>query len=196
MASWRRKVLTWFPDLRSEAERPDFTAYSAFLELRPRVAEAHLAGDTGTLRRIYGFAERCARQKDKDLWNAAGMAFYERLFDSHRSLWPEFVHMAIPTGNRGLHGLVGVSVVGGRRGRGAAAHRRAPQSPPPRGPRPHHLTRPARCDSIYNSPTSRNCLPLRGIFFPQGGRAFSFDLIFFRPAWMPGCSKNATTLFW
>jgi len=89
-------VLTWFPDLRSEAERPDFTAYSAFLELRPRVAEAHLAGDTGTLRRIYGFAERCARQKDKDLWNAAGMAFYERLFDSHRSLWPEFVHWLSP----------------------------------------------------------------------------------------------------
>lgn len=96
MASWRRKVLTWFPDLRSEAERPNFTVYQAFFILLPRVREAHQAGDTETLCRIYGFAEWCAAQKAKDLWNAAGVAFYEHLFDSHRSLWPEIVRWLSP----------------------------------------------------------------------------------------------------
>jgi hypothetical protein len=96
VASWRRKVLTWFPDLRREAERPDFTIYSAFFELLPRVREAHQDGDAETLRRIYGFAEWCSRQKAKDLWNAAGVCFYEHLFDSHRSLWPEFVRWLSP----------------------------------------------------------------------------------------------------
>jgi hypothetical protein len=43
-----------------------------------------------------GFAEWCAEQKAKDLWNAAGVAFYEHLFDSHRSLWPEFVRWLSP----------------------------------------------------------------------------------------------------
>jgi hypothetical protein len=89
-------VLTWFPDLRREAERPDFTVYSAFFDLLPRVREAHQAGDAETLRRVYGFAEWCAEQKAKDLWNAAGVAFYEHLFDSHRSLWPEFVRWLSP----------------------------------------------------------------------------------------------------
>ncbi len=105
MASWRRKVLTWFPDLRREAERPHFTVYSAFFELLPRVREAHMGGDTETLRRIYGFAEWCFRQPAKDLWNAAGVAFYEHLFDSHRSLWPEFVRWLSPQVVAGVWGL-------------------------------------------------------------------------------------------
>jgi hypothetical protein len=96
VANWRRKFLTWFPDLRSEAERPDFTIYSAFFELLPRVREATQNGDIETLRRIYGFAEWCSRQKAKDLWNGAGVGFYEHLFDSHPSLWPEFVRWLSP----------------------------------------------------------------------------------------------------
>jgi hypothetical protein len=82
MSSWRRKVLTFFPDLQREAERPDFTIYNAFSELLPRVRTAHQEGDTETLRRIYGFAEWCSEQKAKDLWNAASVSFYAHLFDS------------------------------------------------------------------------------------------------------------------
>ena len=37
MANWRRKVLVLFPDLRREAQRPEFTIYWAFFDLLPRV---------------------------------------------------------------------------------------------------------------------------------------------------------------
>ncbi len=96
MANWRRKVLALFPDLRREAERPDFNAYSAFFELLPRVRTAHESGDTETLRRIYGFAEWCLSQPAKELWNPAGVSFYEHLFDGHRSLWPDIVRWLSP----------------------------------------------------------------------------------------------------
>ena len=105
MASWRRKVLALFPDLQRDVERPDFTIYMVFFELLPRVRGAHQDGDTETLRRIYGFAEWCFEQKAKDLWNAAGVAFYEHLFDSHRSLWREFVRWLSPRVVEGCWGL-------------------------------------------------------------------------------------------
>ncbi len=96
MASWRRKFLALFPELRSEAQRPGFNPYSAFFRLLPRVREAHQDGDSESLRRIYGFAEWCLEQKAKELWNPAAVAFYEHLFDSHRSLWPDFVRWLSP----------------------------------------------------------------------------------------------------
>jgi hypothetical protein len=91
MAAWRRKVLDQFPQLKAEASRPGFSVYSAFFELLPMVREAHLDGDTELLKRIYGFAEWCMRQPNKELWNPAGVAFYEHLFDSHPSIWHEIV---------------------------------------------------------------------------------------------------------
>ena len=33
------------------------------------------------LSKIYDFAAWCARQKEKDLWNAAGVSFYEHIVD-------------------------------------------------------------------------------------------------------------------
>jgi hypothetical protein len=105
MATWRRKFQALFPDLRHEAQRPSFNAYQAFFELLPRVRKAHQDGDTETLRRIYGFAEWCFEQKAKELWNPAGVAFYEHLFDSHPSLWPEFVRWLSPRVVEGCWGL-------------------------------------------------------------------------------------------
>jgi len=96
MAKWRRTVLTLFPDMRLEAQRPEFSIYAAFSDLLTRVREAHQDGDLDTLRRIYGFAEWCSEQQPKDLWNSAGVAFYEHLFDSHRSHWPEMVRWLSP----------------------------------------------------------------------------------------------------
>ena len=55
--------------------------------------------------RIYEFAEWCFEQRTKDLWNAAGVAFYEHLFDSHHSLWPEFVRWMSPPVIEGCCGL-------------------------------------------------------------------------------------------
>lgn len=66
MATWRRRVLELFPDLECEAQRPDFSIYSAFFELLPRVRKAHEAGDTEELKRIYGFAEWCMAQRAVD----------------------------------------------------------------------------------------------------------------------------------
>ncbi|HEX5444517.1 MAG TPA: hypothetical protein VFW87_11830 [Pirellulales bacterium] len=96
MATWRRKALALFPDLRRDLQRPDFSVYMLFFELLPNVRQAHQEGDADALRRIHGFAAWCAEQNAKDLWNAAGVAFYEHLFDSHRSLWGEFVRWLPP----------------------------------------------------------------------------------------------------
>jgi hypothetical protein len=89
-------MLALFPDLRPAARRPDYTVYHAFFDLLPRVRAAHMAGDEESLRRIYGFAEWCAEQPAQHLWNAAGVAFYEHLFDSHRHVWSEVVRWLSP----------------------------------------------------------------------------------------------------
>ena len=86
MSAWRKRALELFPDLRVEIEPSDATIYAVFFELLPRCREAHDRGDAGELAKIYGFAEWCFRQKAKDLWNAAGVAFYEHLGDSQATL--------------------------------------------------------------------------------------------------------------
>ena len=96
MANWRRKVLTLFPELRIEAQQPGFTVYSTFFHLLPTVRQAHKDDNEELLRRIYGFAEWSLEQRAKDMWNAAGVAFYEHLFDSHPTLWPDMVQWLSP----------------------------------------------------------------------------------------------------
>ena len=86
MSTWRKRALELFPDLRPELEAHDATIYSVFFELLPRCQEAHDRGDLEELAKIYGFAEWCYRQKAKDLWNAAAVAFYEHLGDSETTL--------------------------------------------------------------------------------------------------------------
>lgn len=96
MATWRRKALALFPDLRRDLQRPDFSVYMLFFDLLPRVRQAHQDDNVDALGRIHGFAAWCIEQNAKDLRNAAGVAFYEHLFDSHRSLWSEFVRWLSP----------------------------------------------------------------------------------------------------
>jgi hypothetical protein len=83
MSTWRRKAIESFPDLQHEFQKPDTTIYQVFFELLPRVRDAHERDDTEELQRIYGFARWCLQQRAKDIWNAAGVAFYEHLVD-HR----------------------------------------------------------------------------------------------------------------
>jgi hypothetical protein len=45
------------------------------------LSRAHRDGDDDTLRRIYGYASWAREQPDDDIQNAAGVAFYEHLFD-------------------------------------------------------------------------------------------------------------------
>jgi hypothetical protein len=105
MANWRRKVIALFPDLRREVQRRDFSIYRVFFDLLPRVRAAHESGDDETLRRIYGFTEWCFVQKAKDLWNAAGVAFYEHVFDGPRESWPAVVPWLSPQVRSGCWGL-------------------------------------------------------------------------------------------
>lgn len=86
MSTWRRKAIESFPDLRWEFEQADTTIYEVFFELLPRVCDAHVRGDLEELRSIYEFAQWCFQQKSKDLWNAAGVAFYEHLVDEPTTL--------------------------------------------------------------------------------------------------------------
>ena len=91
MAAWRRRALELFPQLRRELNDREYTVYLLFFDLKPLLREAHDAGDTELLRRIYGLAEWCSQQSAKDLWNAAGVAFYEHLFD-----YPAYSERVIP----------------------------------------------------------------------------------------------------
>lgn len=97
MSTWRRKALELSPDLRGEIDNPDTSVMSLFFELLPRCRDAHSRGDSEELNRIYGFADWCASQKAKNLWNAAGVGFYEHLADSKHTLeaMPQWVRKPI-----------------------------------------------------------------------------------------------------
>lgn len=81
MSTWRRKAIECVPELRDEFDRPDTTIYSVFRELLPALVDAHKENNTERLRLIYDFAAWCHGQKQEDLWNAAGVSFYEHLCD-------------------------------------------------------------------------------------------------------------------
>jgi hypothetical protein len=91
VAVWRRRALELFPQLRRELTGRGYSPYSLFADLRPLLLAAHDGGDNELLRRIYGFAEWCARQTAKELWNPAGVSFYEHLFD-----YPAYSERVIP----------------------------------------------------------------------------------------------------
>jgi hypothetical protein len=101
MATWRRRALELFPDLEPELNRSDYTIYGLFRDLSSAVGEAHRAHDDGRLANIYGFAEWCARQRSEPLWNAAGVSFYEHVFDDPRS--SEAVAPWLPADIRAQH---------------------------------------------------------------------------------------------
>ena|SRR5208282_5606122 len=81
MELWRVKLTEIFPELRAEWEDSEETIYMAFMELNARCQDAHDRGDQELLSKIYDFAAWCSRQADKDIWNAAGVSFYEHIVD-------------------------------------------------------------------------------------------------------------------
>jgi hypothetical protein len=86
VSAWRRRALEAFPEIRTEIETPATTLYDLFSRLVDWCCDAHNSGDEAALKRIYGFAEWCARQPQKELWNPAGVSFYEHLADSRVTL--------------------------------------------------------------------------------------------------------------
>jgi hypothetical protein len=95
MEAWRTKLIESFPALLPELEDQEETIYTALSDLNARCQEAHDRGDRATLAAIYGFAAWCSRQEDKDLWNAAGVSFYEHVVD-HPAALLELPHWVPP----------------------------------------------------------------------------------------------------
>ena len=86
METWRAKLIKSFSDLRPEFADPETTIYGAFMELNAKCQNAHDRDDDTALAPIYDFATWCSRQKEKDLWNAAGVSFYEHIIDHPKAL--------------------------------------------------------------------------------------------------------------
>ena len=86
MSVWRRKALECLPELSRELEQPDSNIYTVFIEMKPILVQAHQNKDRERLKKLYSFAEWCFSQKEKELWNAAGVAFYEHLGDYPETL--------------------------------------------------------------------------------------------------------------
>jgi hypothetical protein len=80
-----------FPELGRDLTRRNYGVYSLFFDLLPLVRAAFETENEGLARRIFAFAEWCAVQTAKELWNPAGLAFYEHLFDQ-----PAYSEQVIP----------------------------------------------------------------------------------------------------
>jgi hypothetical protein len=91
MAASRRRALEVFPQLRHHLQRRGYSVYQLFFDLLPMSREAHDINDSEALGRIYGFADWCFRQREKGLWNPAGVAFYEQVFDVAEEKWPDIL---------------------------------------------------------------------------------------------------------
>ena len=80
---WRARGMSLFPELRDELEDEDdvFSIYILLSELLSMLENAHREGDDASLGRIYGYASWAREQPDDDIQNAAGVSFYEHLFD-------------------------------------------------------------------------------------------------------------------
>lgn len=96
MSAWRRKALVLFPDLKRELNARGYSVYQLYFDLLPMERAAHDRGDRETLCRIHGFAEWCLTQREKELWNSAGVCFYEHLFDEPR-LWDKVIPWLSPS---------------------------------------------------------------------------------------------------
>jgi hypothetical protein len=80
---WRARARASFPELRDELDDADeiFSIHILFSELMSLLSAAHRSGSDEALRRIYGYASWARTQDDDDIQNAAGVSFYEHLFD-------------------------------------------------------------------------------------------------------------------
>jgi len=86
MSVWRRKAIECLPDMKKEFERKSLSICEVFSEVLAETIKAHKENDKIRLTKYYDFAEWCFQQKEKDLWNAAGVSFYEHLGDQTETL--------------------------------------------------------------------------------------------------------------
>jgi len=82
MSIWRQKAIDCAPELKEEFEEPGLSLYTVFMELLPLLRQAHIDKNDERIKKVYDFAEWCFKQKDENLWNPAGVSFYEHLADT------------------------------------------------------------------------------------------------------------------
>jgi len=80
MSAWRRRIIDQFPEIAGERDTLQ-GLYLVFGWLLRRAIDAHRAEDRSSLVKIYDFAAWCARSSNQELWNPAGVSFYEHLPD-------------------------------------------------------------------------------------------------------------------
>jgi hypothetical protein len=104
MSVWRRKAIECMPKYRQDFEKKGTSIYEVFFTLLGETVRAHQSNDTAKLKDYYAFAEWCLNQRAKDLWNAAGVFFYEHLADQEETskAMPLWVKRSIYTRIRGL----------------------------------------------------------------------------------------------
>jgi hypothetical protein len=97
MSAWRKKAMEILPGYKKDFEEAGTSIYEVFGYMLSELPAAHQHNNTELLKKIYAFAEWCHHQKAKDLWNAAGVAFYEHLGDRPETLEaiPHWVKPAI-----------------------------------------------------------------------------------------------------
>src|SRR5689334_6835587 len=105
MSAWRRKALALFPELHGELGGGEYTLYSLYFDLLPHTRTAHAKANESFLRRVYGFAEWCLLSENQELWNPAGVAFYEHLFDDEQS-WHDVAPWISPEALREAWSLI------------------------------------------------------------------------------------------
>jgi len=80
MEDWKAKLIKLIPEEREEWES-EFSIYLAFGTIFGLVVDAARDSNDDLLGRCFAFAQWCFDQEEKDLWNSAGVSFYEHLAD-------------------------------------------------------------------------------------------------------------------
>lgn len=96
MAAWRRIALELFPEWEREILSPPGSPYSLFGMLLPVMRQALRDGDEAVLRKVFALAEWALRQPDSHLRNAAGVSFFEHVFDGPAPEWPAVAEWLSP----------------------------------------------------------------------------------------------------
>ena len=105
MSAWREKAMEILPEYKKDFEQPGTSIYEVFAHMFGELIRAHQANNTDRLKKIYAFAEWCLHQKAKDIWNAAGVSFYEHLGD-HPEILEAMPHWVKPNVYEQVKGLL------------------------------------------------------------------------------------------
>jgi hypothetical protein len=75
------KLSEFLPELVAYALEPDSDEYLLFSKCKHLATFAFKENDEDLWRRIFAFAEWSFYQEEKEIWNPAGVSFYEYIFD-------------------------------------------------------------------------------------------------------------------